>query len=248
MTPDFTREKNWILREKYNNKPDKNFFNDVERLKKGEPVDYIIGWKPFLNCKINLSKKPLIPRPETEYWTNQILKIIEKTSTIKIADIFAGSGCIGIAILKNTIRSKVDFIEMDKKLVRQIQTNLELNKIKSSRYKIIRSDIFSNVKNKYDLILANPPYISPKRSRKIQKEVLKYEPHLALFAGESGLDIITEFLDTARFHLNKNGQIWMEFDSFQKNKIEKILKSSGYKNWSFHKDQFNRWRYVVIMY
>ena len=248
MTPDFTREKNWILREKYNNKPDKNFFNDVKRLKKGEPVDYIIGWKPFLNCKINLSKKPLIPRPETEYWTNQILKIIEKTSAIKIADIFAGSGCIGIAILKNTMESKVDFIEMDKKLVRQIQTNLELNKIKSSRYKIIRSDIFSNVKNKYDLILANPPYISTKRSHKIQKEVLKYEPHLALFAGESGLDIITEFLNTARFHLNKTGQIWMEFDSFQKNKIEKILKSSGYKNWGFHKDQFNRWRYIVIMY
>ena len=91
--------------------------------KKEEPVDYQIGFIPFFHTKIDLSERPLIPRPETEYWTEQFvieLKTKVANKALQIADVFAGSGCIGIAILKNTKNTKVDFFEIDKTFVNQI--------------------------------------------------------------------------------------------------------------------------------
>lgn len=228
------KEEAWLLKEKYNNKPSKNFKKDVKRLKRGEPIDYVIGFTEFLGCKIDLSKKPLIPRKETEFWVEQELKKIKQG---KALDIFAGSGCIGIAILKNIKNVKVDFADIEKRC----------NK------KVIISDVFSNIKNKYDYIFANPPYIPTARKNKIQESVLKYEPQKALFGdlpdgsqGKDGLFYIKKFLKDAKNHLNAGGQIFMEFDSPQKNKIEKLLEKYGYKKWQFNKDQYKKWRWVEI--
>ena len=265
------QEINWIFKDKYNEKWSPKILEDIRRYQAGEPIDYIIGWKSFLNCKIDLSLKPLIPRPETEYWTEQAIKKIknpmptgrQKKSRqgrgspeaakikIKVLDIFAGSGCIGIAILKNTQNTTVDFAEIDPRLIKQIKINLKINQIQPKRAKIIRSDIFSALRNnprqwrgKYDFILANPPYITSKR--KIQKAVLQYEPHLALLGKKDGVFYIKKFLKGTREHLNSKGQIWMEFSPEQKSALAKIIKKSSYQNWQFHKDQYKRWRYVVV--
>jgi release factor glutamine methyltransferase len=233
------KEINWLLKEKYNNKPSKNFYKDVERLKKGEPVDYVIGFTTFLNCKIDLSKKPLIPRPETEFWVQKAIEEI-KGQNLRILDIFAGSGCIGIAILKHVKNVKVDFADIKNKCVGP---------------KIIKSDVFGNIKNKYDFIFANPPYVATKKIYDIEKSVLKYEPKSALFGGLDGLYYVRKFLSKAKRHLIDNGnptsprlrgaRIFMEFSPEQKKEIEKLLIKFGYKNFEFHKDQFNRWRWLV---
>ncbi len=234
------KEINWIIKEKYKGKENKETKKDLKRLKKGEPVDYIIGFVDFLNSKIDLSLKPLIPRQETEFWTEKIIKKIGSKKAYCL-DLFSGSGCIGVSILKNTKNTKVDFAEIDKNLLKQIDINLKINKINKKRYKIFYSNVFSGVKNKYDYIFANPPYISKKRINKVQKSVINFEPKKALFGGENGLKYINIFLKDVNKYLKKEGVIYLEFDSSQKNKIEKIEKSA-----KFYKDQYGKWRYLII--
>lgn len=253
---------NWLLKEKYHNRAVKNFYKDVERLKRGEPLDYVIGFTDFLGCKIDLSKKPLIPRQETEFWTEKAIEDIKKFSdlsslrslgqSLRILDIFAGSGCIGIAVLKNIKNSRVDFADVDKNNLKQIRINLKINKIKPGRGRVICSDVFKNIKGSYDYILANPPYIAKNRKNKIQKSVLKFEPNRALFGGGDGLFYIKKFLKDAKNHLRPagggypDGKIYMEFDHIQRREIGKLLKKFGYHDYKFNKDQYGKFRWVEV--
>src|SRR3989339_1796772 len=114
------REISWLLKEKYNGQLTNKAKKDIARLKNGQPLDYVIGFTDFLGCKIDLSKKPLIPRPETEFWVGQVIKEINKfypsTSSgqnLRILDMFSGSGCIGLAVLKNIKNSEVDFADIE---------------------------------------------------------------------------------------------------------------------------------------
>jgi len=245
------REIKWLLEEKYSNQQTSSFFQDVERLKKGEPIEYLIGFSEFLSCKIDLSLKPFIPRLETEYWVEEAIREIKKTvrgnKRVKALDVFAGSGCIGIAILKHIPFARCDFIEKEKRFLQQIKINLRINKIKKKRYQIFNSDIFEKIdeRKKYNFILANPPYISFKRKAKVQKSVLKYEPQEAIFATENGLFYIKRFLEKAKNHLEKGGKIFLEFDSFQKSILTDFFKKYKY-NFEFRRDQYHRWRWVVL--
>ena len=120
----------------------------------------------FLGCKIDLSKRPLIPRPETKFWVGQVIKNYKlKIKNSKILDIFAGSGCIGLAIEKHIKNAQVYFAD----------------KYQYFEHKnFIKSDIFSKVVGKYDYIFANPPYVAEKMRHLVQKSVLEQEPHLSL--------------------------------------------------------------------
>lgn len=237
------KEISWLLKEKYNNKPTKKFLKDIERLKAGEPIDYVIGFTEFLGCKIDLSKNPLIPRPETEFWVEKELNNIKNG---KVLDMFSGSGCIGLSILKNSDNLLCDFSDKENNCLKQIKINCKQNKINSRRFKIIKSDIFKNIKNKYDYIFANPPYIPTSKKNKIQKSVLKYEPGSALFGGKDGLFFIKNILKCAKKYLNTGGTIFIEFDSPQKKEIENFIKIFKYSKYKFNKDQYNRWRWVNV--
>jgi len=238
------KEVKWLLEEKYGGKPDKGFLKDVQRLNKGEPLDYVIGFTEFGGAKIDLSKKPLIPRQETEFWVGEEIKKITGKN-LRILDVFSGSGCIGIAVLKNVKSSKVFFADKSLDSVKQIKINLKINKIKG-RVVVRQSDIFSNVKGKFDYIFANPPYVAEKKRNKVQKSALKFEPEMALFGGQDGLFYIKKFLRDALRFLRPGGKIFLEFSPEQKKEIEKIFKKFGYRNWEFKKDQFNRYRWVKI--
>ena len=285
------KEIRWIRNEKYGGNPSAGGAEaekDIARLKKGEHVDYVIGWVDFAGCRIDLSpslagsrprlawsKRPLIPRPETEFWVEKAIEDIQRShyafssrftpsaawgptrlgrkhsaraSSVRILDLFAGSGCVGVAVLKHIPLAKVDFVEKERGLLEQIKINAKLNGIASKRYRVFQSDVFSNIKGKYDCILANPPYVAETRKAKVQKSVLEQEPHSAVFGGKDGLYYIRKFLKEAKGHLKPNGKIYMEFDSFQKQAIANLLKQFGYTRLEFFKDQYAKWRYARIVF
>jgi HemK-like putative methylase len=201
----------------------------------------------FLNCRIDLTKKVFEPRIETEFWVGKTLKeikIAQLAKKLSILDIFAGSGCIGIVVLKNIKNAKVDFADISNKAIEQIKVNLKLNKISRKRYRIYKSNLFQGLKSKrYNIIFANPPYVAWDRISEVQKEVLQKEPLPALFAGKDGMLWIKKFLKEVGKHLNKKGVIYLEFDPLQKEKIEEILKKEGFK-FQFRKDQFKKYRWL----
>lgn len=210
------------------------------------PEDYKAGFKNFLGVNVDLSKRPLIPREETEYWTSIVIKEIKRgKKDFHCLDLFSGSGCIGLAILNNTSNSTCDFGEIDDRFLEQIRINMKNNCIDKKRYNVIKTDIFSNIKKKYDYILANPPYIDENRIDEMGADVREFEPDIALYAGDKGMKYISIFLKQAGDFLNDNGKIFMEFDELQKKDIEKILVGQ-YSSYQFFKDQFNNYRFVVM--
>jgi release factor glutamine methyltransferase len=212
------------------------------------PAGYSVGFVDFLGCKIDLSFRPFIPEFETEYWVEKAIEDIKKLKrNVRCLDVFAGSGCIGIAVLKNVPNAKMDFAEKNPKFAKQIRKNLKINKIAKSRARVFVSDIFSKISGKYDFILANPPYIPIKNKDMVQESVLKNEPKEALFGGQDGLFFIKKFLKEAKKKIKPGGLIYMEFDSLQKKELEKILRKLEYNNFEFKKDQYNRWRYLEII-
>lgn len=252
------KEINWLLREKYNTTGSgpvvlRAAKRDIKRLKGGEPIDYLIGFTEFLGTKIDLSQKPMIPRTETEYWVEKAVEVLKKNSKnkeVECLDVFAGPGCIGIAILRTCpeLCRRIDFAEKNKKFLKQIKINLKINKINKNRCRVINSDIFSKIRKRYDYIFANPPYVPAKNKEKVQKSVLKWEPKSAIFGGKDGLFFIKKFLKEAKDHLKKEGKIYLEFDPPQKKDIKSLVKKYGYSGCSFSKDQYNKWRCAVIKF
>lgn len=244
------KETSWLLREKYSGKETPAFIADLKRLQRGEPLAYVIGWVEFLGAKIDLSERPLIPRPETEWWVENVIAEIARgrsnvgNERIKILDLFAGSGCIGVALLKHLTNARVDLGEKDSNFCAQIRKNLRLNRL-SKRACVIETDVFSNVDGKYDRIFANPPYIDRAKKGTVQKSVLKHEPHEALFAKERGLFFFRKLLREARAHLVPEGVLYAEFGIGQKSALARLARARGWDA-KFHKDQYGKWRYVEL--
>ncbi len=236
-------------------------------MSEGEPLDYVIGWSEFLGCRIDLSERPLIPRPETEGWTDaliQKLKIKNQNAgrRLRVLDIFAGSGCIGIAVLRHVPNAHVCFVDIDPSCIRQIEQNCSLNQIESSRYRIMQADMFafedigsvdriiankirSYVICKFDVIVANPPYVAEATvGERVARSTLDYEPHQALFGGPDGLRYIRALLRNAHRFLTPAGELWMEFDDTQAGAVQDLLSHSELYG-HLERDHYGRLRYLV---
>jgi len=238
----------YIISDKYhsniNEKNIKSLIHDLTLSKKGYPRDYIIGYVNFWNCKIDLSLKPLIPRVETEFWIEKELKNLKihfkNIAIIKVLDIFSGSGCLGISIAKNFKNSIVDFSDVNENYLKQIKINLKINNIKNYK-KVIKSDIFAKIPGKYDLILANPPYVPTSDTLKAP-----FEDRKAITAGKDGLKFLKPFLAQLKEHLNSKGICIIEHHPNQVKELKTILLKHGFNNFEFRKDQYLRFRYLII--
>ena len=244
----YARDVARLLHEKYLLSDAAGAAADIERLTSGEPLDYVIGWVPFLGADIDLSLHPFVPRPETEYWVSKCiatLKNLKQKKPLHILDIFAGSGCIGIAILRAVPKSRVTFAEKNRRFIEEIRINLRLNGIKPVSAPVVQSDIFKKIRGRFDVILANPPYVGA--LSRLDEQVRRFEPKEAYWGGKNGLGVIDVFLKEARKHLLPGGTIWMEHGAWQKEPIRKLLKKLGYIHFSFYRDQYGRPRFAVIV-
>lgn len=251
------QEEQWLLKEKYNGEKSLDFFADCKSLALGEPLGYLIGYVPFLNCKIWLDSRPLIPRPETEFWTEKAIEEIRRQPNLKpdlgfdsgplrIMDVCSGSGCVGIAIAKATPDSLVDFAELEQKHLETIQKNILENKILNERVAIKQSNLFSSFEEeKYDFIFSNPPYIDTENSR-ADESVVDFEPHVALFGGRGGTEVISQLIAAAPNHLKPSGQLWIEHEPEQSAEIGLLAEENGFKC-STHNDQYNVERYSILV-
>ncbi len=214
--------------------------------KSSKPEAYETGSIPFLGADIDLSLQPLIPRPETEYWVERAIAGItssakRRTSGVRALDLFAGSGCIGIAVAKAIPEARVDFAEINPRFVEQIKINLAKNGVAPERARVYESDMFQNVPpEKYDFILANPPYVAPEE--KIEASVRDWEPHGALFGGRDGLEYVKRTLMEAPQHLAPGGKLFLEFSPRQKAVLSHTVTRGTL---TFYRDQYRRWRFAV---
>jgi len=234
------QEQNWLLQDKYNGIESDAFLDDVKKLESGIPLAYIIGWMPFCGAKIYLDSHPLIPRPETEYWTMLAIEKIKNIKNPKILDLCAGSGCIGVAVLKHIPESSVDFVEIDENHHSTIKKNIQENGIDSKRTRIFGESLFENITDQYDMILTNPPYIDPKLSDRIGESVRGHEPDLALFGGNDGMELIKEILTKSGQFLKPGGMLYLEHEPEQVQMIQELL--PGIES---VKDQFDIIRFSV---
>ena len=248
-----SQEQNWLLEEKYHGEKSEAFYADVARLEDGEPLAYLIGSIPFLNTNIYLDSRPLIPRPETEYWTGvaigEIKKSQHKMSTHpQILDLCAGSGCIGVAIAKSIPQAKVDFIEIERRHLPTIKKNCDKNGIESSRYQIWQSDLFTlkeaTIDKKYNFIISNPPYID-KILNRTEQSVKDYEPSIALYGGKSGMELIEKIIEQSPRYILPKGQLWLEHEPEQFTTINQLAEP----NFSItpHKDQYQVVRFTQLV-
>ena len=237
---DMNQEIKWLLDDKYNGIESDAFHDDVKRLESGVPLAYVIGWQPFCNTKIFLDSHSLIPRPETEYWTKLAIDEIKENKHIKVLDLCAGSGCIGVALLKNIPNCMVDFVEIDTSHHATILKNVRENGIDENRVKIFDGNLFENITDQYDVIVTNPPYIDPQLSDRVGENVLEYEPEIALFGGNAGMELITEILAQIPHFLRPGGVLYIEHEPEQAAQIQKLL--PGIKP---QKDQFGVVRFSV---
>lgn len=237
-------EHRWLLEEKHRGTKTPYFYFDCARIARGEPLDYVIGSTPFLGCTVGLEYRPLIPRPETEHWAERLTaKMHQRTGPLRVLDLFAGSGCVGLAVLKRVPTATVTFGELDSAALVQIKKNIARNNLSLARTRIVKTDVFSNIRGRYDYIAANPPYISPSRSTYLQRSVARWEPRPALFARDNGLFFIKKFLDEAPRYLRPGGTLVVEFDTWQKPALEHFLREQRpVLDMHFQYDQYGRWR------
>ena len=202
--------------------PEDNYEEALNRLKKGEPIQYIVGDTEFYGNIIKVTKDVLIPRPETEELVEKTKDLINKyfPKNINILDIGTGSGCIAISLKKLFPESTVTAVDISEKALKIAEENRIINNVSIN---LIKSNIFSEIKGKYDIIISNPPYI--REDEQIMDIVKNNEPHLALYAKDNGLYFYKEILKEASKYINDKYLIAFEIGEEQGEDIINIAKN-----------------------
>ena len=193
---------------------------EVQRLKEGQPLQYVMGYVNFYGNRFEIDKRVLIPRFETEELVENTINYINKyfKEPIDLIDLGCGSGVIGITIEKKVSTNSVDLIDISEDALEVAHKNCEkLN----SKANLIKSDFFSNINKKYDVIISNPPYIM--EDEEIEPIVRDNEPHQALYAGEKGLDCYKKILKDINNHCKERCLIAFEIGANQKDLIIDLI-------------------------
>ena len=232
------------LKEILSSKQLDNFNEFIERRKKGEPIAYLINKKEFWKDEFYVNKNVLIPRPDTELIIEQVLKIYLKESQLQVLDIGTGSGCILLSILKERANFYGTGIDISKKSINVSKINADKLRL-TNRVKFIHSSVDNFKIGKYDLIVSNPPYIKLLNLKYLEKDVISFEPKLALNGGFDEFFKIRKVISKASTLIKKNGKFILEIGFNQKNKVKKILKEEGFYINKAIKDYGNNDRCII---
>lgn len=217
----------------------------VSRLKKSEPIQYILGETEFYGLPFYAVPGVLIPRPETEELVQWIIQENQHREPT-ILDIGTGSGCIAVSLRKNIPQSTVLACDISPICIETTRQNAELNRTEIS---VLKYDIINNSPEmdfpKLDIIVSNPPYVRETEKRLMDKNVLDYEPELALFVSDKEpLVFYTRIADFAQINLKDGGQIYFEINEAFGKECSEMLQEKGFSEIKLKKDIHNKNRMI----
>jgi release factor glutamine methyltransferase len=223
----------------------------LEQLKKEIPIQYLLGKTSFYGLDFEVNENVLIPRPETEELVEWILSnnlIIQKsnleTSGLKILDIGTGSGCIAISLAKNLPNAQVYAIDVSEKALATAKKNAEINNVNVT---FITQNILEteDLKQQFDIIVSNPPYVRNLEKEEIKKNVLDNEPHLALFVEDNdALVFYKKIAELAQKNLSHNGRLYFEINQYLGKEMIDLLEKMNFKNIELRKDIYGNDRMI----
>lgn len=213
---------------------------------KGMPIQYITNNQEFMKLNFYVDKNVLIPQPDTEILVEEVIEIINKNNEeVKVLDICTGSGCIGTSIAKYTKKVAITMSDISNKSLNIAKNNYTKNIEDTSKVEFIKSDMFKNIKGKYDIIVSNPPYIESEEIEKLEKQV-QNEPRISLDGGKDGLEFYKILVREAHKFLNENGYLCMEIGYNQKEAVIQLLKENkNYKEIYSKKDLSQNDRIII---
>ncbi|EMY3583130.1 peptide chain release factor N(5)-glutamine methyltransferase [Flavobacterium psychrophilum] len=219
------------------------------QLKEQKPIQYILGETQFFGLPFYVNKNTLIPRPETEELVEWIIKENLKISSLKnlkILDIGTGSGCIAISLAKNLPNASVFAIDVSDKALATAQKNAVLNEVDIT---FIEKNILQteDLNQEFDIIVSNPPYVRNLEKKEIHKNVLEYEPHLALFVEDNdSLLFYRKITELATRNLSNNGQLYFEINQYLGKETVELLEKYNFKNTTLKKDIYGNDRMIKV--
>lgn len=218
----------------------------LQHLKEQVPIQYILGSTSFFDLDFEVNKNVLIPRPETEELVNWIIDDlkIRKFKNLKILDIGTGSGCIAISLAKNIVNTEVFALDVSHKALEIARKNAVSNNVQVA---FLQQNILEmeNLNQQFDVIVSNPPYVRNLEKKEIQKNVLDYEPHLALFVDDNdALLFYKKIADLALQNLSKNGFLFFEINQYLAQETAQMLQEKGFKNIEIKKDIYGNDRMI----
>ncbi len=219
----------------------------LAQLKKEVPIQYLLGKTSFYGLEFEVNENVLIPRPETEELVEWIInenKAFDKNKKLKILDIGTGSGCIAISLAKNLPHADVYAIDVSKKAIETAKRNANRNKVDVT---FMFQDILETeeLKCQFDVIVSNPPYVRNLEKEEIKKNVLDYEPHLALFVDDNdALVFYRKIASLAHNNLLENGQLYFEINQYLGKEMIDLLGKMDFINIDLRKDIYDNDRMI----
>lgn len=222
-----------------------NYFKAIKKLCQGIPIQHITNRQEFMKMTFYVDENVLIPRQDTETLVEEVIKISKKIGAKKILDLCTGSGAIAVSLAKYIEKSQITAVDISKKALNVAKLNAKNNEVEN-KITFVESDLFTNVKKeKYDIIVSNPPYIKKEVLKKLDKEVQK-EPKIALDGGYDGLDFYRKIINKAEEYLKFNGYLCFEIGYDQKEDVEELLKNEEkYTNIQCIKDLCDNDRVII---
>ena len=220
------------------------FLEAISKIQKHIPIQYITKKQEFMKMDFYVDENVLIPQPDTEIVVEEAIDIINRNKLSKVLDMCTGSGILAISIAKYTDASKITAVDISEKALEVAEKNAISNDV-DTKIKFIKSDMFKNISEKFDLIISNPPYIRTDVIKTLSEEV-KNEPILALDGGIKGLDFYNIIAENAKKYLNENGYLVLEIGYDQKTEVVNLLEAQEYSEIRVIKDMGGNDRVIVF--
>ena len=210
-----------------------------------EPLQHILGNVEFMGKEFLSDKRALIPRPETEELVGILFdKYKNKKGPSNICDVGCGSGVIGISLACHWPDSNIEMIDLSDQALELTEENIQSLELDSSRFNLINNNLLEGLGKRFDLIVANLPYVGSREIESLEPE-LKYDPVPALDGGESGLSLIEELIVQAKSNLNDGGVLALEIGDDQSSEVVQFMNDNGYKDIESLKDLSHIERFVI---